>query len=300
MIIKKNTGMTIVEIVVAIAVFGLLSTVFATSFVEVFKAQKSVENKDRSNDLATSVGRFIYKDATCNQGLQNIEIPSAVDTKTEISINNFPSIGTVTGSSTPDGSPTISLAQGVTFDGNMRIKSLTIERTAFPPVNVRSGGQNLTKITAKIQLSLEILNRQTSDSAGSWTELAPRFFEIPIVTNATNQVVECNVDVGMEDVCRSLGRQFNESTGQCQKTTTCEVTGSFVEKSCSPNPSSRACPAGENNEMTGAQNCPRESVKKQSGKYSWSFTENCGKKCTRTINVMETYFVCMECPPNVE
>ena len=55
------------------------------------------------------------------------------------------------------------------------------------------------------------------------------------------------------------------------------------------------CPSNQLNEITGKASCKHASSSRQTGAHTWSYVAECGKKCTKTINVETKYFICLRC-----
>jgi len=60
-------------------------------------------------------------------------------------------------------------------------------------------------------------------------------------------------------------------------------------------PAPPGCPADTVNEITGKTKCKNASSTKPTGTHTWSYITDCGKKCTKAINVETKYFICLRC-----
>lgn len=275
----NRKGVTFIEILVALGVFGLLGTVFATSFVEVFKAQKLVETKDRANDFSSSLSRYLYKDSSCASSLMNQKIPD-VGNEEEFKLKQFVGYGS--------GSTPTDLEQDLVIDDSLKIKSLTIADAGIPPEDITSGGNILRRLNAKIKLNLEVRNKD------NWIAVAPRYFEIPVFTDPTSREIRgCSLEMQATDACTLLGSTLDPRTGLCQQATQCLLKGHYIDNTCSP--STGSCPADEVNEFTRRTSCPSGATAYETGKFAWSYEESCGKKCSRTITVNQEFFICQVC-----
>ncbi|MCJ8277669.1 MAG: type II secretion system protein, partial [Bdellovibrionales bacterium] len=103
--------MSLLETTIAIGVLGVMAVVFATSFSEVFKAQKKIENKDQAAEFARSVSDNLYSQTTCSNGLTGQTIPANPNEEREISIANYSGWGT-------NGAITLRAGTVMTLSGN--------------------------------------------------------------------------------------------------------------------------------------------------------------------------------------
>jgi prepilin-type N-terminal cleavage/methylation domain-containing protein len=273
--IGKKCGFSIVEVLVALVVLGLVVVIVTGGLTSVFQAQKSVSARDEANEFAAGLGRFFFEQETCTSIFKGRDFPLA-GSQVPLSITGLP------------GYPG-SVQSGYVISNATQVGSLTFEdATSGTPPTVRRGGVVYTHRILRVKLVMAAKN-----TAGQMQNLSPRSFHIPVYVDALGKIVGCEVGLKIEDSCDVIGSIYDSVTGKCRPMTSCQVAGTYVTRTC--NPSSNNCGPGINNPVTGAQSCPAGASASQTGVMSDTFTEGCGKKCTRTVTRTTSYYICLKC-----
>ncbi len=129
----------------------------------------------------------------------------------------------------------------------------------------------------------------------------PHEFNIPVMINSAREIKFCGDNKTIAETCGSLGGKFDTDTGECKLKETCQIQGSFVVLTCSPNVNpqpycDQSRGVNSNNPVTGFQTCPPPSVQVSMGGENWTIQKDCGKKCTIDVNNSLRYVTCMHCP----
>ncbi|MCB0377398.1 MAG: type II secretion system protein [Bdellovibrionales bacterium] len=300
--VKSTRGMSLVEIIVAVGIFGIVSVVLSTAFVEMMKSQKNVENRDRANDFATSFGRMLYNDGTCSSlfcnpngagACQNTFILPAKGSPEELELKtNMPGINA------PE------LKAGVEVDRGIAIRSLTIEDSGMAPQPVLVGTATYNKVNVRVTLVLDLLNMQNGAGAGTQAgapndgvvgTVAPRFYDLPMyIDPGTRQIIGCKVEMTTQDSCALLGAEVDPVTGLCKPQQQCMMFGHYITSVCDT-PRTTSCPPPVPNAISRKLACPVGSIASQTGKFVNSWTESCGKKCSFRVTNTQEYFICLRC-----
>ena len=124
--------------------------------------------------------------------------------------------------------------------------------------------------------------------------LRPRRFHVPVLVNQNNQIESCASEMEVEDACEVTGSLYDGGTGTCVPQKNCYIKGSFTRSICIP--STNSCPPSTPNAMTGAADCPDgAATESQTGQSVHSYSENCGKKCTRKVTNTKLHYICLKC-----
>jgi prepilin-type N-terminal cleavage/methylation domain-containing protein len=278
---RSTAGFTLVEMLMAVAVLGFVSLMIASTFGDIFNLQNQVIARDEGNEFSSSVARFLFTDNTCSSTLRGQKFtPSG---KNDLNLPGYLGYGA---STDPAGSPTV-LSKGMNIDNKLRISELSIEDSGMPPQSVISGGVSLQRYLARVKLGMETANQ------GKWRASPVRNFEFPVLV-LNGQIERCYIAMMVDDACQVLGSSLDPTTGKCVPMTQCMFEGHFTLSRCSPNIG--GCPGSFINELTGGTSCPSGvATQRETGQYNWSYTVNCGKKCTQTVSVNTRYYVCLKC-----
>ncbi|MCC6138151.1 MAG: hypothetical protein IT287_05935, partial [Bdellovibrionaceae bacterium] len=224
-------------------------------------------------------GRFIYAESTCTKALQGKTFP--VGASAEITLPKY--IG-YAGGTTAAG---VTLKKRSELSKKLRIKSLELTDKKMPKQKLIYKAEVVNRFLAQFQVATE------TKVGKKWIENVPRHFEFPVlVSEATGKIVKCMIGSSLADACEAIGSELDNTTGKCKPVNQCFFKGHYTFNKCAGGSS---CPANIPNQVTGAESCPSASKKTAVGPYTWSYPEDCGKKCTNTITVETTVYLCLRC-----
>lgn len=284
--LSRNQGFTIVEVLIAVAILGLVAVGASTVMTDIFKTQSLIVDRDEANEFAASLSRFLNGDSSCSSALDNTLFPvdvaaaSQSETGTPIKITGYSGYGVAASSN---------LEVGTQVGRRLRIKVIDMKNKGVPPQDVVSGAATFKRYVAQIRLQFE------QNSEGSWKALPPRFYEIPVLVDAAGAIKRCQVDLMIDDACRAIGSQYDAASGTCLPTTQCQMKGTFVSAVCSP--AYGGCNPGVMNPLTGSASCPAGVTASHTGHMSSTFQVPSGQKKVPPINVTQSidFYVCMQC-----
>lgn len=284
--IFNRLGMSLIELLAVVTIMSVVFLMVASTMNDVFKWQNQVAVRDESNEFATSLSRYLLGESSCSTALLGTTFP--VGGEAPLVVRGYEGYaGSTTGEIQSD--------QNLTKD--LRVNTLVIRDKGIPGQTVMSGGVNYTRYVAQVVLSMQVRDPNQDNPTGgvAFRDRPARTYEFPVLVNpGTNEIVRCFLEMQVSDACALMGSVVDPVTGLCQPTTQCFFEGHMIDHSCNPNV--RSCPRDVPNDITRTMNCPSGlSTRKETGIYRYSYTESCGKKCTRTVNVTSRYYICLKC-----
>lgn len=320
----SQKGMSLVEIMVVAAILGFLGLAVSTTFTDLFRMQSRIVGNDEANEFGASVGRFIFSESSCSEALLNQKFP--VKSKRNLALPGYMGFAfdaDATKSGTPIKLKTVE--KGIEIGNKLRIDDLVLADKNVPPETMVYDGKTVNRYVAEIMLI-------TSSKVGKkWNTNPPRVYELPVLVNNKKEIVRCMTSSSVKDSCEALGSKLDPDTGKCTPQAQCMYEGSFTKHtcnnklSCTPVPAlcqdgtlcpktgqcddkkpcseaepcpngKKDCPPNVPNPVNFKLSCPSGSgTQNQTGQTSWTFTYECGKKCTQTVNVNAEYFICLKC-----
>jgi type II secretory pathway pseudopilin PulG len=282
-LLYEKNGFTIVEVMVAFGLLSILGLAAAGLFQMMTKQQSSIQDKNTSMEVTTSMSQYLLSDLACTNEYIGKTIPSLGATAA-FSVQAYKGLGTVA-----------TLSAGSTIfetTGNpLKILKLNISTPAgqvFKPTS-----NNLFYAQVEIQLQL----------AKNTTTFAPRTFNIPVLINAANQITKCQLTITADQFCSGLGAIYNPATGKCDFNSQCEQLGTYIVFAQSGDPAAFTAPRSSadniKNPLTNAQSCPAAANRiTPVSVYTWhNEAENPAKKEPKFMaNMSETYYICQKCP----
>ncbi len=294
---RSAAGFSLLEIIVAVAILGIITLGIAGAINGMLKAQMMISDKDEANEFAVSLGRYLYTEAACTEALANVQLPpiSTPPTKVPVAIANYSGFGA--------SAPTVNVSAGMQISQRLRIRELNLANKGTPPqavvIQTASGPLNYQRQVAQIELLME---RQDD---GNWRGSAPRYYEFPVLIDPLDggRIKRCSAEPTNLDYCNVTGGALATlPSGQqiCQPApgSQCFVKGTFATTVCDPN--GYGCPAPMLNPVTGTAGCPLGAsgnpiAPTQSGFMDVTLPINCGKKCSVDVRQMTTFYLCQEC-----
>lgn len=343
--LNNSYGLSLVEVVIVASILGFLGLAISTTFTDLFKMQSKISGADEANDFGSSVGRFLYTQETCSQGIKGVNFPKGKGGTVNL---DMPAYKVYDSSGVQQ-----SLKAGVSVGAKMRVSQFTLQDKGLAATDVVQAGANYKRYVARVMLGTE------SKVGSEWKVNKPRPFEFPVLVDSTGKVSECLSSSTVQDACNAIGTRLDENGNCVPDSENCYFEGHYtanfcdgVASSCEPTPEmcadGSACPADKQcravhictpaaicadgvtpcvpgemcdyteaclpevtcegasdvppgcppdlvNELTGKTSCKNASSSRQTGTHTWSYVAECGKKCTKTINVETKYFICLRC-----
>lgn len=291
-------GFTLAEILVAVAIMGVVVAGMTSAIVSLFQNQAGLADKNEANEFVAAFSRYLQTETSCSIALKGIQFPVGNTTGIDLVIKNYNGAGImIPGAANGTKAQTIDLEQGSMIAPRVRISKLIIRDKGVPPIPVAFASEPANQYIAQVEIEIEQRTQSTS-KPNSWTKMRPRFIEFPVVIGASGapdvgRVRACQVDGELENACTLIGGVYDPKTKQCTGDTQCQLMGTYYTSTCSPSYS--GCEPGEPNQMTGSFSCPTGSVASKSGRLVQSFRVRSGKKGSITVRNTMEFFVCMQC-----
>lgn len=292
-------GFTLAEILVAVAIMGVVVAGVTSAIVALFQNQAGLVDKNEANEFVASFSRYLQTESLCSVAFNGMNFPAGNTTGVELVLPNYNGMGVMMPPAASGATaPTIRLEKGVMITPRVRISKLIIRDKGTAPIPVTSiSGTPAFQHVAQVEIETE-QKTQSSSRPDSWTKMRPRFVEFPVVVGASGtpdagRIRACQVDGELENACTLIGGVYNPTTRQCEGDTQCQLMGTYFTSRCSPSYS--GCEPGKTNQITGGYSCPAEAVASNTGRLRQTFRVSCGKKCTRTITHTMNFYVCLKC-----
>jgi hypothetical protein len=185
------------------------------------------------------------------------------------------------------------IADGFKVSNQLTIKSIVFQNKGVAPGVLRINGVNYSQYVTQIKLQFE------SQVGTDKKELHDRYIEVPILVDpTTNLISQCHLETTLAEACTAMGGIFDVPSGTCKPAVNCQMKGSYIVLTCSPNTYGCDPSAAANNyinPLTGDASCPANSSPSTTGKYDHTHVADTGKKSTVTVTDTETFYVCMQC-----
>lgn len=287
-ILQSNKGMSLVEVMVTASVASVLMVAIGNSLLSLYQHQSSVSKKDIGNEFAADLSRMLSDNGSCSSMFQRANPPvtlPADGTKISFSIPDFLSHKKQQAIQDP---VVDDLTPGNEVYSGLKCTSLTVNNSSLADRPKLYDGREYVVRIAEIEMGLSIVQ------VNGDRELKPRRFKVPVLVDPSNNVIaKCDTGLELAESCETLGATYDTATGQCVPEKNCFMRGTYMTSVCTP--ASSGCESPQVNQISGSLSCPAPSVASQTGSYVNTFTEGCGKKCTRTITNTISYYVCMWC-----
>lgn len=296
-------GMSLVEIMVVAAILGFLGLAVSTTFTDIFRMQSRIVGNDEANEFSAAVGRFMFTESTCTPALQNTPFP--IGGERNINLPGYVGYG---GGTTA--APT-TIGAGTTIGHKLRIISIKLVDKKMAPSTMSYEGQQVRRFLGQVVMSTE------SRVGSRWNANPPRSFEFPVLVDSGNRVLKCMSGASAEDACIAMGSVLDPATGKCTPHYQCYYEGAYTTNecggtmACTPKPSNNYCAGAHTGDMSGCPlNAPNDNAAlaepdikcpggaattKPTGVHNSTYSVSCGKKCTKDINVVSKYYLCVRC-----
>lgn len=259
---------------IAIVVGGISAALIATLVTRAVEGQRAIIDRDEMSEFSVFVKGLLTNDAVCNSTLTDRSFVTGG--KTDLSLN------------VPYGRKKGPIAKGFTFAGDqLTVTELSIEDKGDEPfpISWRAPGARQTvamkRYMARVKLQLSNVNG---------TDYRARYFDFPVVVDATGAIKACNNTFTVSDACQAMGFEWDTSTSPptCKPKNACMAGGTYKVIS-SGLFGSGGC--GLANPATGACRCPAGFTDTISGAADVGMF--CGRFCFLTFNLIHQ---CLRCP----
>lgn len=269
-ILNNQKGLTLMGVIIATALSGILVMSIATGITQVQKAQTSVDVASRSRTIVDEVKIALESSDLCDSAMINLNyVPSG-----EVSLS-----GIVL---TANGIPT-AFEDNKDIAPGLKLVSISLVTNMSgaqgEPITLSESGVAKTyyRYVGAIRLRLE----RTMGVVQS----VPDIF-IPINFIGSHQgsgtIKACGKSILPQKMCASLNYLWDDSTKTCKPANECTYGGSYGE-----GPTGQ----GYDNPLTKARSCPTGYTARRSG--SMMYSTACGKACVS--NQVHPTYECVRC-----
>ena len=303
---NKTNGFSLIELVISVAVLSAISLGVAYNIANVFKQQSMVNNMGEAKSFANDLMEYLSSPEYCENEL--IGQPFNTSMNKDLSVTGM---GDVKSASRGG-----SIAKNSQLSESIILKELTIaNKTGVPAEQVFYQNQNVN--LRAIRVTVNMAHRVSEGSGSSnWTDLKPKYVDIPVLTVGGN-IIGCGMNAGLDPqlTCTQIGSTWNASKDSCEPKEQCNLRGTYTRWVCTPadggcggnvttlvggtaggsGGKGGSTVGGIPNPVTGALSCPPLATPELSGVREATYTVSCGKKCTRNIREVTSFFICMEC-----
>lgn len=280
---NKQSGFSIVEVVVASVIMSAILYVASSGLIEAFSQQSKIVNKDNANQFTASIANYFNNQTLCTDELKGQNFP--VNKQRKLKVTKYKGFN----------DEAKEIAEGTMLTDDIMVNSLDlIHKTSVPPHTIGTGSGLSRVYVAQVKVAVSLPSKTTDSKAR--IDSKPSYIEFPVITNSSNVIQGCQVGLDLNSACNALGLTLDPSTQECVPESTCLVKGTYVTTSCSP--SQYGCDGTYNtgNPATGGgTNCPKDSSPRLTGELVYTSTASCGKKCTVDIQNQTRFFICMQC-----
>ncbi len=288
---KNNKGLSLIEVLVALGIFSVLSLAVAASVIHLFGLQKQVVTSDVGDNFSSAFFQHLLVPANCEAIIKNKTLPSG-NSELDLDITTYQSM-------MPGASGGVKA--GTIVDRGLSVNRVFARRkTGVPDGDLVQLGSSPTNDTYRRYTLQVILRLQRDDPKGGTPHTLPdRILEVPVLARAASptQMFACMLESGAEEACLSLGGTY--VSGKCDFPAECKVHGTFIKTNCD-DPGVKCDPEyvgpDRNNPITGKENCPAGSCPTQSGRFTIVRSVQTGKKSWKDVKVTENFYICMSCP----
>ena len=274
MLFSKNLanqkGLTLMGVIVATALSGILVMAIATGITQIQTAQTSVDVASRSGAVIDEVKIALESGDLCDSALINLNyLPGSEVSLSGIVLtaNGIPTVFT-DGADIVPGLKLISISLVTNMSG-AQAEAITLSQSGV--------ATTFYKYVGAIRLRIE----RTKGMVKS----VPDAF-VPVNFIGTHQgagtIKACGKSVLPQKMCASLNYLWDDVTSTCKPANECTYGGSYGE-----GPGAQ----GYNNPLTNARSCPTGYSARRSG--SMMYSASCGKACVS--NQVYPTFECMRC-----
>lgn len=278
----SQAGFSLVGTLVAVAIGGIVAALVATVISDSVRGQRAIIDRDEASEFTLFVKNLLMSDTSCNQIMVGKTLAPA-----GAALLDLPSIGYAN-------QPPTTIGNGYRFSNDtLQIEDFTFENTTTAPVQLKvtleqpaGSGNYVNRLVRRhmVRVKLAVANVAVR------TFYRPRFFEFPVLVNASNEIEACNNEVNAGDACQSMGFRWDTGSNPpvCIPDTACVYGGHYrldstgdcvdahdVTGTC-------ACPAGYDNVEVGATNISAES-------------DPCSKRCDTIRLFHYTTVQCFKC-----
>lgn len=288
---KKN-GFTLVEVMITVAILGLISLGAASLLNVLAKSQQQLTQEIESDTFVGELGKYIRSKEGCYTVLYNKKYPSS-SSQTPLSIlmgpNGYNGYGAPANAT--------NLNSGFQVSPKLTINQISLKGNATLNQKLETKAQG---IAADIYMrSLDIVLEYTQ-SVGANNQTKSVTFPATVITRSdNNDIISCNeIDYTMESLCSNIN---GNPVGQiCKMSSECRSYGSYISKQCDDgkNACKKLHPGAQyENTFTGASSCPSNSYAVETGKTGsvYSHHASCGKKCSYAVYTQEIFVTCIKC-----
>lgn len=309
---EKLSGFSLIEIIISVAVLGLISIGVSSSFLQMAQNQKSLQNRSDANIIENNLIGFLKSKNFCEANLKGRNIRTGIPRPFVIIDEN----------------------RVISSDGNLRVNDDLVDGLPL----------SRTKISAKVLLeSLDfLLSNERNSLFYNRTQAFSQIFEVKfnlklnagqknavslpvqstilkVITNRSGVIIGCEDDMSNANQCAEVGGIM--INGICEiNPDNCTSQGTFITWECRgvrplhPNvcgsnvisrlrgttPGSQVIrnsqtAGGYTNPVTKRLACTNGYIKQRTGFDNHNYTLDAGKKKTYTVEQVTSFFTCMKC-----
>lgn len=288
--IRKNaSGFSLLEILVALGIFALLSLGIAMSINHLFIMQKQISVVDVGDNFSAAFFQHITVPANCQTAVRNRQLPTGTN-ELDIDVTTFRGM-------LPNAP--LGVAAGTEVDRGLFVNRVFVkQKVGITQGDVVQVGPDPVQDLYRRYILQLVLRLERNRPNQARAPLPDRVLEVPVlVRNSSPTTMDtCMLESGAEDSCETMGGTY--ANGRCTFPSECTVHGTFIRTTCD-NSNVTCAPeytgADRNNAITGRAACPAGSCPTQSGRFTIVRSVQTGKKSWTDVRVTENFYICMSC-----
>lgn len=276
-VLFSKKGFSLIEIMVAIVILGIISVSVATGFTSLFRQKAQFITESEVHNIQNAIATYLYNNASCSAEFSGKPLPKSY--WTDLKLTHYRGFGDWSGS----------LEKNSDL-GRMKIEKLSIRKKPGSLTDSFNDGVTGYRIyIAQVKIQFKLTHQGSK-------LFSPFYIELPIFTKSPYEVIDsCYSGVKLPYFCAALDLSYNPATHTCSSRYQCLLRGFYSREYCPGKTECKASSSAKVNSITNGYSCPSGVSPIKIGLYSNDYTESCGKKCTRDVQRRIESYICMDC-----
>jgi prepilin-type N-terminal cleavage/methylation domain-containing protein len=186
MILRKNHGMTLIEVLITVAIAAIVMTAMATMMSDIFKSQRTVQSKDANREITQNIRALLTDPLLCKASFEGGDLSPGAEVTSKDKI-----IG-------DDG--TIHYQTGHTYLNDL------VKITAFTIKNYVADDSNVSSLIGKADLVIT-MNKVGATVGGIEMKV---IIYLQVILNATNNITQCYSIGGSDWLWRIVSNNMSD------------------------------------------------------------------------------------------
>ncbi|MBE8222103.1 MAG: type II secretion system protein [Bdellovibrionales bacterium] len=277
--IFKNKAFSLIELMVAVVILGIISASVATGFTSLFQRKVQIVTESEIHNIQNAISSYLRNNASCSAELSGKTLPRR--TWTDLKLTRYKGFGDWAG-----------ILKSNSNLGKMKIKTLSIRRKPGSLEDrFKDGITNYKIYIAQIKIQFAMSNLESKI-------FSPFYIELPIFAKSPYTKIEsCYSGTKLPYFCQTLGLAYDSYRNMCKPQHQCFLRGFYSREYCPGRIKGYCRQSGSDkrNPITNWYSCPSGASNIKVGLYSNNYREGCGKKCTRVVQRRIESYICMQC-----